>query len=574
MLMAVGRPYGQLHSLPPKRADSFMAQVIETTMDLSQEFVGAVAPSDLFINYSYYSNLEYKALCQIANDFQDAIADIKETNGSWCTLRLYEAFIGMLATTKGVAMWNEEKQNEFYNLARLVWSEDKDLMEVVKVLHLRSALNDFQKFVHVVNNKFRTSGQSPFVNISLFDMENLEQVFGETVFPDGSKPDFEYIMVLQKLFGEWFSEGDPASNLPYRFPVATINLLIDREDASIKDEDFLLWTAQVNIKKGSFNIYINDGNKIATCCRLSNDFSQMQYRADSFGNGGLNLGSHRVVSVNLPRIALEAYTTCPHDMQARVEAFFTILEHRMEQAKDLLMVHREEILRRRIKKGFLKFFFPLQWFDMQMLFSTFGKTGDYETCFFMGLPMETEEGQAFTERMLRFLENKAQEYSKQYGYAFNVEEIPGESVAPTFAYMDSLLFGKELQPFELYSNQYVPLIADVDAVDRVTITGRFMKFMSGGGIFHFNVANKMDKPESMVELIRWCVKAGIQHLGVNFGFGICEKGHSHIVGNGKICPQCGSSIKDWMTRIIGYFTKTSSWNDVRKNYEFMRRKFY
>lgn len=40
-IMLEGRPYGQLYSTPPKRSDSFMAQVIETCMDMSQEFAGA-----------------------------------------------------------------------------------------------------------------------------------------------------------------------------------------------------------------------------------------------------------------------------------------------------------------------------------------------------------------------------------------------------------------------------------------------------------------------------------------------------------------------------------------------------
>lgn len=87
ILMTEGRPYGQLHSLPAKRADSFVAQVIETTMDLSQEFAGAIAPSDLIINYAWFAKREG--------------------------------------------------------------------------LNDHAILNDLQKFVHVVNNKFRATGQSP-----------------------------------------------------------------------------------------------------------------------------------------------------------------------------------------------------------------------------------------------------------------------------------------------------------------------------------------------------------------------------------------------------------------------------
>lgn len=57
-LMVEGRPYGQLHSTPPRRSDSFVAQVIETTMDLSQEFVGAVAPGDFIVNLCWYLKRE------------------------------------------------------------------------------------------------------------------------------------------------------------------------------------------------------------------------------------------------------------------------------------------------------------------------------------------------------------------------------------------------------------------------------------------------------------------------------------------------------------------------------------
>ncbi len=484
-LMIEGRPYGQLQSLPPKRADSFIAQVIECTMDLSQEFAGAISPSDMLVNYSYYAK-------------KDGLTN-------------YEI------------------------------------------------LNDLQKFVHVANNKFRISSQSPFTNISLFDRPNLEKVFGNTIFPDGSRPDFDYIMRIQKLFGEWFAKGDPATGLPYRFPIVTVNLSVNKE-REIWDKDFLGWVSATNIEKGCFNIYINEGNKIATCCRLSNDFTQA--RADSFGNGGLNIGSHRVVTINLPRIAMLA--------ERDKLNFFYRLESKLNEARDLLLVHREEILERRIKSGFLKFFNPLKWFNLDMMFSTIGIIGVYEMCHYMGLPIETEEGQQFAERVLKYIEQYAQETSKETGYSFNVEEIPGESTAPALAKKDAILCGNTIP---LYSNQYLPLTADVDAITRIKLTGRFMKYLSGGGILHLNIQEKITNPAKMKRLIELAVKEGVEHFAINYGFGICENGHTPAVGAGKVCPLCGGKVTDWFTRIIGYFTKISSWNDTRRNVEFPNRKF-
>ena len=487
-IMLEGRPYGQLHSLPPKRTDSFISQVIETTMDLSQEFVGAIGLSDVFVNYCYFA--------------------IKE------------------------------------NL------DDKRI------------LNDFQKLVHVLNNKFRVSGQSPFSNISLFDYPNLEKLFGETVYPDGSKPDFTFIMHVQRLFGEWFAKGDPTTGLPYRFPIVTANLSVNT-DRNIEDTEFLNWIAENNIKKGVFNIYINEGNKIATCCRYSNAFEQTSYRTDTFGNGGLNIGSHRVVAVNLPRVAL--------DSGGSEIKFGLLLNERLEKARDLLIVHRN-FLQRRIEQKFLKFFNPLKWFSLSRLFSTIGITGVYEMCHFMNLPMETIHGQNFVSKVLQTIESKAKQFTLDTGNSFNVEEIPGESAAVTLAKKDSICY-PGIENFKLYSNQYVPLIADIGIVDRIKLTGKFMKYLSGGGILHLNIQEKIEDPKKMVKLIQLAVKEGVEHLAINYGFGICVNNHTTIVGSGKTCPICGDKIGDYLSRIIGYFTKLSSWNEVRKNFEYSRRKF-
>lgn len=491
-IMIEGRPYGQLYSLPPKRSDSFVAQVIEVCMDVSQEQAGAVTPSDFIVNLCYF---------------------LKKENVD-----------------------PDTEEGKYY------------------------IINLFQKFVHVMNNKFRVSGQSPFVNISLFDTPNLKKLFGETVYPDGSKVDIEYVMKVQKIIGEFLSKGDPATGLPYRFPVVTVNIFVN-DKKTVVDKDFLKFVAETNYEKGIYNIYINDGYKIASCCRLLNDTKRMKFRADSFGNGGLNIGSHRIVTINFPRIALEA--------KGDVDKFFNILHSRVMLAKDILVAHRR-LLEKRIEQGFLKFFKPLGWFSLKTMFSTFGVNGLYEACYFMDLPMETKKGQEFTERILRKMEEYADGFSEQMGFSWNVEEVPAESAAVTLAKKDKILFK---QPFNLYSNQYIPLIADIDIIERLKISGKFMDIVSGGGIVHLNIQEKIPSPEKMEKIIKLAIKTGVNHFAINYGFGICSEGHTSIIGNGKTCPHCGKEIVDYMTRIIGYFTKVSSWNAVRREYEFPNRKF-
>jgi ribonucleoside-triphosphate reductase len=190
----------------------------------------------------------------------------------------------------------------------------------------------------------------------------------------------------------------------------------------------------------------------------------------------------------------------------------------------------------------------------------------------MGLDIREQEGIDFTTELIDTIEDYAKKTSTQTGHSFNVEEIPGESVCPRFAKKDKIEFG-DRQPFELYSNQYIPVIAEASMPDRISITGKFMDRLSGGGILHLNVSEKMTSPEQMRRLIEYSVSKGVSHFAVNYGFGCCPEGHVTVCGNSNVCPVCGSEIKEWMTRIIGYFTKTTSWNKTRREFEFPRRKF-
>ena len=507
-IMLDGRPYGQLQSVPPQRSDSFMSEVIETTMDLSQEFAGAIAMGDLIVGLCYYLEKEGYGDCD-----------------------------GM-----------------FFGFTE---SEEKYIT------------NLFQKFVHVMNNKFRLAGESPFTNISIFDRGKLHTLFDDYCYPDGSKVHFEYVLEVQRIFMKFFSKGDPTTGLPYRFPVVTVNFDKDENNEPV-DKEFAMEVAGYNMDLGCFNMYCTDGTKVASCCRLVNDFERMEAKQDSFGNGGLNIGSHRVVTINLPRVALQAVKG--RDVAKIETTFFYILEHKLDVAKDLLLVHREEILKRRVDRGFLKFFDPNQvgWFDLEGMFSTFGINGVYEMCDILGYDITTDEGREFVAKVLRFIENYAKECFKETGHSFNVEEIPAENTGTKLAAKDRLRYGTN---YDLYSNQFIPLMADVPIMDRLETEGKYMSILSGGAITHINVLSKIYSPEKMYKLMLMAMSLGVEHFAINYGFCECAMGHISIGGNQMdICPICGEPITDQYTRVVGFFTKVSKWSPTRKA-EFKKRSF-
>jgi len=407
--------------------------------------------------------------------------------------------------------------------------------------------NDFQSLVHTLNKKLRSSHQSPFTNISIFDHPNLEFLFKDYVFPDGSSPDFDLIYDIQKIFCDWFHKGDPSTGVPYRFPIVTLNLRVD-DDGNILDKEALDYFSELNLEKACFNIYISSGNKIASCCRLTNDLELAG--TDSFGNGGVSLGSHRVVTVNLARLGMLA-ESYDHLME--------LLRDRLTKAEKSLVAHRK-LLKRRAKSKFLPFVQRgLVSFDR--LFSTFGVNGICECVEQMGYSIRTKSGQEMAKSMLEEIKQFSLACSKKHGNPFNVEQVPAESLAVKFAAKDKLLFGMD---YPIYSNQFVPLWEDCDIVERIKIDGAFSKVLTGGGISHLNVGEKLTHKSQMKKLIEYAIKFGNEHFAINYNFCRCENNHTTVSGQSSVCPVCSAPIVGQYTRVVGYITPVYSWNRGRQ----------
>jgi len=493
-LIVQGRPYGQLHSLKPKRADSFMSQAIEYTMDLSQEFMGAIALGDLLVNFT--------AMCH-------GDVDVRTPEGR------------------------------------------------------KFVTNQFQKFVHVVNNKFRTSAQSPFTNVSLFDKSQLEVLFKDYTYPNGvvALDIMDEIMIVQEMFMEFMAKKDPQSGMPYRFPVTTVN--ITTEGGKVLDEDFLDLVCKHN-REGIFNVYVTDGvGKVASCCRLLTDIEDIRdrQRSDVWGNGGLNIGSTRVCTVNLVRIAFES--SGPMEFKAN-------LSRVVNDSIDLLLTHRE-ILEEFVDSGYLKFFKPLKWMSMEMLFSTVGVIGLYEALSLFGddFMLPSSKGVDTATGILQHIDAIARKRSDETGVPLNVEQIPAESAAITLAKADKIHYSKS--PFTIYSNQSIPLWVDVDMITRAEVDGALNHCYSGGGISHLNIGSPVTE-EQHRKLIEFGISCGMDHFALNPVFAKCENGHVTF-GKSKRCPKCNGKIMERRTRVVGYFTPVEDWTKVRRTQEYPKRVF-
>lgn len=512
-LVFEGRPYGSSPNIPPKHKKSFLSQVDKLISDLSKQFAGATAPSDLFLWYSWY-----------------------------------------------LTKWLREESS----VRSRDWVAHKELVK-------EEIIQDMQGLVCLFNEPGRAEGEPPFTNISIYDPIGLKNLFGHIVFPDHTKPDFDFIMFIQKTFCEWFSYGDPITGFPYRFPVVTINMTVDSHH-NIMNEEFGRWVAHVDRRMGNFNLHFGSKSKIAMCCRYENDLNDMDLSPDSFGNGGVNIGSHRVVTPNFVRAAIKS--------NGNMNKFIDYCDELIDIAGKLLYIHRVDILQKRIERtpNYLQFFGSVGWFSLDNMFSTIGLTGVYEVCKYMGFDIVDDDGTEFTIDFMSYLSDKIAELRDEYGCTFNIEEIPGEQACVTLVNKDHIMINSddiinsdvrdEFMNCKLYSNQYIPLISKADIVTRLDLSGRFMNIITGGGIAHINCEGQIDTDEKMYEIIKFGAKSGVPHFAICYRFGKCDEHPAVIVGQNKTkCPVCGKPITHTRARVIGYFSDEHNWNPVRQEFD-------
>lgn len=111
-------------------------------------------------------------------------------------------------------------------------------------------------------------------------------------------------------------------------------------------------------------------------------------------------------------------------------------------------------------------------------------------------------------------------------------------------------FFKLQSNYDIYSNQFIPLVAKADMLDRMKLQGIFDKHFSGGAICHINVESPIENVEQIKSLIIAAAKMGIVYWAINYNLQECEHGHMSV-GKGETCSICGGKIINNYTRVVG-----------------------
>ena len=272
---------------------------------------------------------------------------------------------------------------------------------------------NFQKFIYRLNQPFLRVDQSAFVNVSIFDRPYLEALFGGVTFPDGTDAIdcIDEIIEHEKIFMEVVS--DVRQQNFFTFPVLTYSLLkrSDLTSAQLEemrktkewdifvDKDFARWCSDHNMKWNDSNFFMSDNvGTLSNCCRLLSDTTKLGGFINSIGGTALSIGSVKVNTINLMRIAYES-----RDKEGKCdpEKYLKILRDRTIICCQTLDVVRH-IIERNVEKGLLP---NVQngCIDMSKQYCTIGILGLYEAIEALGYIRRNDFGYIeYTEEAIEF----------------------------------------------------------------------------------------------------------------------------------------------------------------------------
>ena len=422
----------------------------------------------------------------------------------------------------------------------------------------------FQKLIYRLNQPFMRIDQTAFVNVSIFDRNYIESLFGGVQYPDGTYviDCVDELIEHQKLFMEVVSQI--RSENMFTFPVLTYSLLY--KDGKFVDEDFARWCSDHNTTWNDSNFFVSgDVTTLSNCCRLLSDTSKLNAFINSIGGTALSIGSVKVNTINLMRIALE--TECDE------RRYLALLKKRALLCCKALDTVRH-IMKRNIEKGLLPNYQDGA-VEMDKQYCTMGILGLYEVIEAfgytrvdeLGYTYYTDEGLDFACKIFDVLNEVKDTFTDEF--SFNIESVPAERAAVILCQKDNALF--DLDDKFIYSNQWIPLSTKCTIQEKLRLSAILDEKCSGGSIAHINLEANFPNTDVAWDMLNKIAQAGVIYFAFNTRINEC-KNHHGFVGT-DVCPTCGEPVHDTYQRIVGYLVPTRSYSKDRKR-EFNTRQWY
>ena len=510
---------------PPNDLQSFSGQVTNLIFLLSSQCKGAVAVGEYFIALNFYI--------------------IQEFGPDW-----YEHLDDIITTKR-----------------------------CKKERTIRDAIyKAFKQFIYGVNQPAgNRSYQSPFTNVSYYDHTYFDSLFGEFYYPDGTKPEWAAIDVLQRLFMKFFNKLRTKQILT--FPVETMAMVYDPKTNDIIDKDYKDFTAEMYSEGHSFFTYISDSaDSLASCCRLRNELAENTFSPTS-GLTGVMTGSCNVITLNINRIVQDfcrengfvglitnKLVGNVHDIYKFGEDLSKYLTNILDRVykyhiayKTMLYEAEDQGMFASSNGGYI---------HISKLYSTIGINGLNEAARFLGLEVgNNPEYIEFLQLVLGTIKDQNKKNSissRRRPFLFNSEVVPAEGLGGKNYKWDKEDGYWVPEDENLYNSYFYNAHDNTTVLDKFVLHGRqTYQYTDGGSAAHINLEDHLSKAQYL-KLIDFAVANGTNYFTFNIPNSKCDEcGYitKHPITE---CPKCHSNNITQYTRVIGYLRPIKAFGKDRQ----------
>jgi ribonucleoside-triphosphate reductase len=184
---------------------------------------------------------------------------------------------------------------------------------------------------------------------------------------------------------------------------------------------------------------------------------------------------------------------------------------------------------------------------------------------------ESSDALKFGLKIVAYMSIVCEKLSKKYGINMVLEESPAESSGYRLAKLDMKYYPAQTRQVvkgQVESDQYyytnsIHLATDapIDYVERVEKQSLFHPLIKAGAIIHIWLGEYEPSAASIRKFVEKIFRqTNAAQVAFSPEFTVCNACSRTSRGLSEECPLCGSTDTYGITRIVGYYSKVSTWN--------------
>ncbi len=374
---------------------------------------------------------------------------------------------------------------------------------------------------------------------------------------------------LKALF-EIYLEGD-AMGKTFVFPKPLLHINDDffRTEGY---EEFLNLACEVASKQGITYFVFDRGDEITVsqCCRLKLKLNEQDLK-EVMTPEKMRFTALQNITINLPRIAYKANGSDEvlfHELEKTIHMIAKAHMQKKEFISSLLDLGVEGPLSVLCDAKDGEPYLRLERLTYLVGLLGLNEMVQYHT----GMELhESQEALKFGLKVVANMNLICKRLAKEYGVNMVLEESPAESSGYRLARLDMKYYptqsiqvlkgGVDNDEYYYTNSVHLNVEANIDYIERVNKQSLFHPLIEAGAIVHIWLGESQPDPDSISNFVMKTFK-NTQSSQIAFSpeFTVCNVCKRTHRGLHDKCPTCGSEDIYGITRIVGYFSKITTWN--------------